>query len=201
MFDRIAGVYDRMNSVMTAGLHHPWRHRAAELAALAPGDRALDVATGTGDLALELGQPRRRPTARSIGVDFSEQMLELARAKARGVDRPSRRAGRSVRAGQRAGAAVRGRRVRRRDGRLRRAQLLRPRARVCARWRASSGPAAGSSSSRSRPRRSPPLSTFFRLWFDRVVPVARAARGRRATPTATSRARSGGSPGRRSSPP
>jgi len=54
MFDRIAGFYDRMNSVMTAGLHHAWRRRAADLAELRPGDRALDVATGTGDLALEL---------------------------------------------------------------------------------------------------------------------------------------------------
>ena len=47
-------MYDRMNSVMTAGLHHQWRRRAADLARLAPGDRALDVATGTGDLAFEV---------------------------------------------------------------------------------------------------------------------------------------------------
>ena len=46
MFDRIAGVYDRMNSVMTAGMHHRWRSRAADLAAVAPGDAVLDVATG-----------------------------------------------------------------------------------------------------------------------------------------------------------
>ena len=54
MFDRIAAVYDVMNSVMTAGLHHRWRRRAADLAAVQPGDEALDVATGTGDLAIEL---------------------------------------------------------------------------------------------------------------------------------------------------
>ena len=54
MFDRIAGFYDVMNSVMTAGLHHGWRRRAVDLARVAPGDRVLDVATGTGDLALEL---------------------------------------------------------------------------------------------------------------------------------------------------
>jgi ubiE/COQ5 methyltransferase family len=41
MFDRIAGLYDRMNSVMTAGLHHAWRRRAADLAELSPGARAL----------------------------------------------------------------------------------------------------------------------------------------------------------------
>ena len=56
MFDRIAGVYDLMNGVMTAGLHHQWRRRAADLARLEPGNRVLDVATGTGDLALELAQ-------------------------------------------------------------------------------------------------------------------------------------------------
>ena len=64
MFDRIAGVYDLMNSVMTAGLHHQWRRRAADLARVAPGDRVLDVATGTGDLALELAAPRRDRRAR-----------------------------------------------------------------------------------------------------------------------------------------
>ncbi len=80
MFDRIARVYDRLNSVMTAGLHHAWRRRAAQLAGLAPGDRALDVATGTGDLALELGH-RVAPDGTVIAVDFSEQMLKLARQK------------------------------------------------------------------------------------------------------------------------
>jgi demethylmenaquinone methyltransferase / 2-methoxy-6-polyprenyl-1,4-benzoquinol methylase len=80
MFDRIARVYDRLNSVMTAGLHHAWRRRAAQLAGLAPGDRALDVATGTGDLALELGH-RVAPDGAVIAVDFSEQMLKFAREK------------------------------------------------------------------------------------------------------------------------
>lgn len=81
MFDRIAGVYDRMNAVMTAGLHHQWRRRAADLAAVGPGDRVLDVATGTGDLALELAR-RVSPGGAVIGADFSERMLELAREKA-----------------------------------------------------------------------------------------------------------------------
>src|SRR3954449_11942289 len=84
MFDRIAGVYDLMNSVMTAGLHHRWRARAADMAALRPGDRALDVATGTGDLAVELAR-RVGPSGEVIGSDFSEKMLELARAKAPGL--------------------------------------------------------------------------------------------------------------------
>ena len=81
MFDRIAGVYDLMNSAMTAGLHHQWRERAVELAQVGPGSDALDVCCGTGDLALEL---RRRigPDGRVVGSDFSEPMLELAREKA-----------------------------------------------------------------------------------------------------------------------
>jgi demethylmenaquinone methyltransferase/2-methoxy-6-polyprenyl-1,4-benzoquinol methylase len=81
MFDRIAGVYDRMNAVMTAGLHHQWRRRAADLAAVGPGGRVLDVATGTGDLALELAR-RVSPGGTVIGADFAERMLSLAAAKA-----------------------------------------------------------------------------------------------------------------------
>jgi demethylmenaquinone methyltransferase/2-methoxy-6-polyprenyl-1,4-benzoquinol methylase len=81
MFDRIAGLYDRMNTVMTAGLHHHWRRRAADLAAVPPGGRALDVATGTGDLALELAA-RVGPGGEVVGTDFSQRMLALARAKA-----------------------------------------------------------------------------------------------------------------------
>jgi demethylmenaquinone methyltransferase/2-methoxy-6-polyprenyl-1,4-benzoquinol methylase len=81
MFDRIARVYDRMNSVMTAGLHHHWRRRAVDLAQVAAGDRVLDVACGTGDLSLELAR-RVGASGEVIGCDFSEQMLVLARAKA-----------------------------------------------------------------------------------------------------------------------
>src|SRR5215212_3531553 len=84
MFDRIARVYDVMNSVMTAGLHHRWRERAADLAALEPGGRALDVACGTGDLAIELAR-RVGPAGNVVGSDFSEAMLERARAKSAAV--------------------------------------------------------------------------------------------------------------------
>src|ERR671938_934228 len=80
MFDRIARVYDLMNSVMTVGLHHRWRQRAADLAAVGPGDRVLDVATGTGDLAIELLR-RVGPAGEVVGSDFSEAMLDRARGK------------------------------------------------------------------------------------------------------------------------
>lgn len=81
MFDRIAGVYDLMNSAMTAGMHHRWRARAVDAAAVGPGDAALDVCCGTGDLTLELAR-RVGPEGRVVGSDFSERMLELARRKA-----------------------------------------------------------------------------------------------------------------------
>ncbi len=81
MFDRIAGVYDPMNRLMTAGLDQRWRCRAADLAGLRPGSRALDVATGTGDLALELAG-RVSPGGEVVACDFSPAMLERARAKA-----------------------------------------------------------------------------------------------------------------------
>ena len=81
MFDRIAGVYDVMNTVMTAGLHHRWRTRAVDLARVGPGTRALDVATGTGDLAIELASRG----GDVVGSDFSEGMLARARTKAPGL--------------------------------------------------------------------------------------------------------------------
>ncbi len=85
MFGRIAGVYDVMNTAMTAGLHHRWRTRAVDRAGLGAGDTALDVCCGTGDLTLELAR-RVRPGGRVIGCDFSEPMLELARKKAAGIE-------------------------------------------------------------------------------------------------------------------
>jgi demethylmenaquinone methyltransferase/2-methoxy-6-polyprenyl-1,4-benzoquinol methylase len=84
MFDRIARVYDLMNSVMTAGMHHRWRERAVEVSGVGPGGRALDVATGTGDLAIAL-ERAVGASGEVIGSDFSEQMLELARRKSDAV--------------------------------------------------------------------------------------------------------------------
>jgi demethylmenaquinone methyltransferase/2-methoxy-6-polyprenyl-1,4-benzoquinol methylase len=78
MFDRIAPVYDVMNRVMTAGLDIRWRRLAAQ-AAVRQGDRVLDAACGTGDLAIA---DRKAGAARVTGLDFSEKMLERARRKA-----------------------------------------------------------------------------------------------------------------------
>jgi demethylmenaquinone methyltransferase/2-methoxy-6-polyprenyl-1,4-benzoquinol methylase len=78
MFDRIAPVYDVMNRVMTAGLDLRWRRLAAE-SVVHPGDRVLDAACGTGDLAVA---DKKAGASRVTGLDFSEKMLERARRKA-----------------------------------------------------------------------------------------------------------------------
>ena len=77
MFDRIAPVYDAMNRVMTAGLDRRWRRLTAE-AVVRPGDRVLDGACGTGDLAVADAKAGGAVT----GLDFSERMLARARRKA-----------------------------------------------------------------------------------------------------------------------
>jgi demethylmenaquinone methyltransferase/2-methoxy-6-polyprenyl-1,4-benzoquinol methylase len=78
MFDRIAPVYDVMNHVMTAGLDARWRRLAAE-SVVQPGDRVLDAACGTGDLAVA---DLKAGAGRVTGLDFSEKMLQRARRKA-----------------------------------------------------------------------------------------------------------------------
>jgi demethylmenaquinone methyltransferase / 2-methoxy-6-polyprenyl-1,4-benzoquinol methylase len=80
MFDRIAARYDLMNSLMTAGLHQRWRERAADVANIGPGGHVLDVATGTGDLAFELAR-RVAPGGSVTGADFAAEMLAVARRK------------------------------------------------------------------------------------------------------------------------
>jgi demethylmenaquinone methyltransferase/2-methoxy-6-polyprenyl-1,4-benzoquinol methylase len=77
MFDRIAPVYDAMNRLMTAGLDRRWRRETAAVV-VRPGDRVLDVCCGTGDLALAA----ERAGGKVTGLDFSQPMLERARAKA-----------------------------------------------------------------------------------------------------------------------
>jgi demethylmenaquinone methyltransferase / 2-methoxy-6-polyprenyl-1,4-benzoquinol methylase len=80
MFDGIAGSYDRLNDLMTAGLHHRWRELAVLLAQVGPGDTALDVCCGTGDFAFALKRAVGEQ-GRVIGTDVSDGMLEVARQK------------------------------------------------------------------------------------------------------------------------
>jgi demethylmenaquinone methyltransferase / 2-methoxy-6-polyprenyl-1,4-benzoquinol methylase len=160
MFDRIASFYDVMNSVMTAGLHHRWRARAADLAAVGPGDRALDVATGTGDLAVELAR-RVGPSGTVIGSDFSEEMLDVARRKApelrfewgNALELPYEDA-----AFDAATVGFGARNFSDLDRGLHEmARVVRPGGRVVV-------------LEITTPQR-PPLSTFFQVWFDRIVPL------------------------------
>jgi demethylmenaquinone methyltransferase / 2-methoxy-6-polyprenyl-1,4-benzoquinol methylase len=85
MFDRITPAYDRMNRVMSAGMDGLWRGRAVRCAGLAPGASAIDVCCGTGDLAIEL-LDAVSTRGRVVGLDFSERMLEAARAKSSHVE-------------------------------------------------------------------------------------------------------------------
>jgi demethylmenaquinone methyltransferase/2-methoxy-6-polyprenyl-1,4-benzoquinol methylase len=160
MFDRIAGVYDLLNSVMTVGLHHEWRRRAADLARVGPGSRVLDVACGTGDLAIELAG-RVGQAGEVIGSDFSEEMLTHARRKAPGIrfewgnaldlqyDDASFDAA-TVGFGARNFSDLE-------QGLREMTRVVRPGGRVVV-------------LEITTPTR-PPLSTFYRLWFDRLVPL------------------------------
>jgi demethylmenaquinone methyltransferase/2-methoxy-6-polyprenyl-1,4-benzoquinol methylase len=160
MFDRIARVYDLMNSVMTAGMHHRWRERAVDLATVGSGDRVLDVASGTGDLAVELAR-RVGPAGTVIGTDFSEGMLELARRKSDAVTWEWANALELPYPDDGFDAATVGFGARNFSeldrGLSEMARVVRPGGRVVV-------------LEITTPQR-PPLSTFFSIWFDRVVPA------------------------------
>jgi demethylmenaquinone methyltransferase/2-methoxy-6-polyprenyl-1,4-benzoquinol methylase len=155
MFDRIAPVYDAMNRVMTAGLDRRWR-RATVAAVVRPGDRVLDAACGTGDLALAA----KRAGGDVVGLDFSPAMLERARRKDAAIEWVQGDAlalpfadasfdAATVGFGVRnlddlAGGLRELRRVLRPGGRLGVLEITRPRG---------------------------PLRVFYSLWFDRIVPL------------------------------
>jgi demethylmenaquinone methyltransferase/2-methoxy-6-polyprenyl-1,4-benzoquinol methylase len=77
MFDRIARRYDTVNTVLSIGTDGGWRRRAARETSLRPGGSALDVACGSGKLTAELA--KLAEGGRVVGLDFSPQMLEVAR--------------------------------------------------------------------------------------------------------------------------
>lgn len=155
MFDRIAPVYDAMNKIMTAGLDRKWRRITVEEAVRA-GDRTLDACCGTGDLAIEAS----RQGADVVGLDFAPAMLERARRKApqlRFVEGDmlslpfedgsfdSATVGFGVRNVSDLEAGIRElRRVLRKGGRLGVLEITTPSGR---------------------------LAPFYRVWFDRVVPL------------------------------
>ena len=155
MFDRIAPVYDAMNRVMTAGLDQRWR-RITVAETVRDGDRVLDACCGTGDLAIAA----QKRGALVTGLDFSEAMLERARRKAPGIEWVQGDAlalpfddasfdaatvGFGIRNVDDLEASLRElRRVLRPGGRLAILEITTPRG---------------------------PLAPFYRVWFDRVVPL------------------------------
>jgi len=85
MFASIASRYDRANTVLSAGVHHLWRRKAVRHSGAKAGDRVLDCATGTGDLAIAFRKAAGR-NGRVIGTDFVPEMIAHARAKAPDID-------------------------------------------------------------------------------------------------------------------
>jgi demethylmenaquinone methyltransferase/2-methoxy-6-polyprenyl-1,4-benzoquinol methylase len=165
MFDRIAGPYDLMNRLMTAGLDQRWRSIAARETGVGRGATVLDACSGTGDLALELARVVGR-SGQVTGLDFSAEMLRRAERKSAGADAATVQwvrgdatampfADRSFAA---ATIAFGLRNLPDPEAGLRElARVVRPGGRVVI-------------LEITTPQR-PPLSTFFSLWFDRLVPL------------------------------
>jgi demethylmenaquinone methyltransferase/2-methoxy-6-polyprenyl-1,4-benzoquinol methylase len=84
MFGSIAGRYDRANTILSGGVHHRWRRRTVRWSRAKRGDRVLDCATGTGDLAIAFQRVVGKE-GEVIGTDFTPEMLALAHAKAKHI--------------------------------------------------------------------------------------------------------------------
>ncbi|HEX9602680.1 MAG TPA: ubiquinone/menaquinone biosynthesis methyltransferase, partial [Myxococcales bacterium] len=89
MFASIARRYDAANEVLSLGVHRAWRRAAVRLSGVLPGDRVLDCATGTGDLALAFKRAVG-PSGEVVGTDFCAEMLASAPAKAQRAGLPVR---------------------------------------------------------------------------------------------------------------
>ncbi len=84
LFSRIAPRYDLINDLQSFGLHRRWKQRVIQMAQPQPGQRALDLCCGTGDLALGLAQRG----VRVVGLDFTARMLEVASGRTSGIRKP-----------------------------------------------------------------------------------------------------------------
>ena len=83
MFSKVAARYDHANDILSAGIHHLWRQQLVRLSKAKPGDKVLDCATGTGDLAIAF---KKVVGAQGtvVGTDFCKEMLDFAPGKAAG---------------------------------------------------------------------------------------------------------------------
>lgn len=85
MFAQVAVSYDKANSVLSVGIHHLWRRKVVAISGACAGDKILDCATGTGDLAIEF-KKKVGPAGTVIGTDFCPEMLATAPKKAKDLD-------------------------------------------------------------------------------------------------------------------
>ena len=88
LFAKVAPRYDLLNDLMSFGLHRRWKHRLLQMAGPKLGERGLDVCCGTGDIALALG----RLGVETVGLDFSQPMLEVAVRRRRREEEAARSA-------------------------------------------------------------------------------------------------------------
>lgn len=84
MFDTIAPSYDRLNHLLSFNFDRLWRKRLVKMMAAENPNMVVDVATGTGDVALAIA--RRMPEAKVVGIDLSEGMLAVAKEKSKGSE-------------------------------------------------------------------------------------------------------------------